>query len=151
MTNLLDRKEFPASEIIDLYFKRWAVEDYYRDEKVVLEIEKFHGVTPNSIRQELFAIMIMSVITRTLMGISLESFPGLQEFQFKHAILTVASEAAVLVADDPQKAIQIFEELIHEIARVKYYRKQGPRISEPRVNKSSINKWCSGKIKKVTA
>jgi len=150
LTNLLDRKKFPASEIIDLYFKRWAVEDYYRDEKVVLEIEKFHGITPNSIRQELFAAMIMSVITRTLMSISLEAFPGLQEFQFKHAILTVASEAAVFVSDNPKKAVQIFAELIREIARVKYYRRQGPRLSEPRVNKRPINKWCLGKIKRAT-
>jgi len=149
LTNLFNKTEFPASEIIDLYFKRWGVEGYYRDEKVVLEIEKFHGKTPNSIRQELFAVMIMSVIARTLMSVSLEAFPGLQEFQFKHAIMTIASEAAVLVPNDPEKAAQIFEELIQEISRVKYYRKKGPRPSEPRVNKRPLNKWCSGKTKKV--
>jgi hypothetical protein len=50
-----------------LYFRRWEVESYYRDEKVVLEIEEFHGKSPNSIRQELYAVTIMSVIVRTLM------------------------------------------------------------------------------------
>jgi hypothetical protein len=41
-----------------------------RDEKVVLEIEKFHGKSYNGILQELLAAMIMSVIARTLMVIS---------------------------------------------------------------------------------
>lgn len=31
LTNLFDKTEFPASEIIDLYFKRWRIEGYYRD------------------------------------------------------------------------------------------------------------------------
>ena len=70
LTNLYDTEKFPRQEIITLYFKRWEVESYYRDEKVVLEIEGFHGKTSNSIRQELFAAMIMSVISRTLMALS---------------------------------------------------------------------------------
>ncbi len=53
--------------MVELYFRRWAIEDRYRTGKVALEIEKFHGRTSNSIRQELFALAIMSVIARTLM------------------------------------------------------------------------------------
>jgi hypothetical protein len=47
-------------------------------------------------------------------------FSGGKELQFKNAVLTLASEAAFLVPDDPRKAITIFKEILKEIARVKY-------------------------------
>lgn len=33
LTNLLETSEYSSDEIIDLYFKRWEIESYYRDEK----------------------------------------------------------------------------------------------------------------------
>jgi hypothetical protein len=150
LTNLLDTTRFPKEQIIDLYFRRWAVEGHYRDEKFVLDIEKFHGKSSNSIRQELFASMIMAVIARMLMMISSKAFPsGEEEFQFKNAIMNLASEAALLVPDDPQKAVQIFNELLREISRVKYYRPKSARPGQPRVSRQPINKWCSDRRKKL--
>lgn len=152
LTNLFDKKEFPTSEIIDLYFRRWEVESYYRDEKVALEIERFHGKTPNNIRQELFAAVIMTVISRTLMALSSDVLaPQERETQFKNAIMTLASDAAVLVADEPDKAAEIFKEIVQEISRVKYYRPNVPRSSQPRVTKRPLNKWKSAKSKKATS
>jgi len=147
LTNLLNQ-QFPVNEIVDLYFRRWAIESHYRDEKVVLEIEKFHGKTGNSIRQELFAVAIMAVIARTLAAISTSpsSHAGPQ---FKHAVMTLASEAAVLVPGDPHRAVQIFREILDEIARVKYYRPKSPRPSQPRVSKSPPNKWRSDRRKRL--
>ena len=95
------------------------MKDHCRSEKVPLEVEKFHGKTPNSIRQELFAVVIMSVIARTLMVITsnLEGPKGVA-FQFKNAIMTLAAEAAVLVPDDPQRAVEIFTEILYGISRI---------------------------------
>ena len=85
------------------------MEDHYRNEKVVLEIEKFHGKTPNNIRQELFAVVIMFVIARTLMVLTSRMYgPKGAEFQFKNAVMTLASEAAVLVPEDPSGLFRIF-------------------------------------------
>ncbi len=42
LTNLLNKNGFPKEEIVELYLRRWAVEDRYRTGKVALEIEKFH-------------------------------------------------------------------------------------------------------------
>ena len=67
LTNLRDTQAYPRESIVALYFRRWEVESSYRDEKVTLDIERFHARTPNGIRQELFAVMIMTVISRTLM------------------------------------------------------------------------------------
>ena len=142
LTNLKNKKEFSAKEIIALYFRRWQIETYYRDEKLVLEIEKFHAKTVNGILQELYAIMIMSIISRVLMTIASENFPSPgQELQFKNAIMTLAADAAVLVPHDPAKAVEIFNEIIQEIARVKYYRPQKPRLSQARITKKAVKKW----------
>jgi hypothetical protein len=150
LTNLLNKANFRKEDILALYFKRWAIEDHYRNEKVVLEIEKFHGKSSNSIRQELFAVAIMSVIARTLMVLTDRVHgSGAAEFQFKNAIMTLAAEAAVLVPDDPQRAIQIFSEILNAISRVKYYRPKSPRPTQPRLTKRPPNKWCVGRRKKL--
>jgi len=152
LTNLFGKKKYACDQIINLYFRRWEVESYYRDEKVTLEIEKFHSKTVNGILQELYAVMIMSVISRALMAVGSQLFfSGKRELQFKNAILTLASDAAILVADDPQKAAVIFKEILAEISRVKYYRTKHQRASQPRVNKQPVNKWNQSKIKKSTA
>lgn len=149
LTSLYDKKEFPMQELTSLYFKRWEVESYYRDEKVVLKIEEFHGKSSNSIRQELFAAMVMSVIARVLMMISQNLASDQREPQFKNAVMTLASEAAVLAADDPGRAIKVFQDILEEIRRVIYYRPKGPRASQPRVTKRSHNKWLDAKVRKV--
>ena len=143
VTNLVDPKAFPRQDIIELYRKRWEIEGYYRDEKVTLEIETFHSRTVNGVLQEFYAVMMMSIITRTLMALTVDMLGSpQQESQFKNAIMTLAAEAAVLLPDHPDRAIVIFNEIIIEIARVKYYRPKTPRPSQPRYTKKTPNKWC---------
>ena len=150
LTNLFDSRIFTRQDIISLYFRRWEVETHYRNEKIVLEVEKFHGKTPHSIRQELFAVMIMSVISRTLMALSaLEFQEGKGAPQFKNAVMTLAYDAAALTPDEPEKAIKIFKEIIKEIARVKYYAPPKKRSSQPRLTKGNINKWCVARQRKM--
>lgn len=150
LTNLFNRKSFHYNEFIALYSRRLEVETYYRDEKIVLDIDKFHGQTVNSIKQELLAAAIMSVISRTLMVLSSDtSEAGAIEPQFKNAIMTLASEAAVLAPEDPEAAVIIFDDILQAILRVKYYRPKRPRPPAPRVTKRAINKWATARLKKV--
>ena len=152
LTNLFNKKKCNCEEVIKLYFKRWRVEEYYKDEKVTLEIERFHSRTVNGILQEFYAAMIMSVISRSLMVLSSHFFLSEeQESQFKNAVIALSADAAFLVPDNPEKAAEIFKDILVEIARVKYYRPKEPRSSQPRVNKSPLNKWQQNKTKKVAA
>lgn len=142
LTNLYKTNLFPRKEIIDLYFKRWSIETHYRDEKVVLEIEKFHTKKINGILQELYAVMIMSVISRILMTMASEQFcSDNQELQFKNAVLALAADATILAPDNPVIAAEIFNAILLEIARVKYYRPKKRRPPQPRFTKRAINKW----------
>jgi hypothetical protein len=150
LTNLPDGVRFPAQAIIDLYWRRWAVEVHYRDEKTSLDMETFHSQTENGIRQELFAILIMAVIARTMMVLMTDpKHPSGAHPQFKHAIITLASEAALLTPTCPDVALGIFQELLREIERVRYYPPKVPRPSAPRVSKQPMNKWQSEKSQRM--
>jgi hypothetical protein len=153
LTSLMDTTEISWKELVDLYYRRWEVEVYYRDEKTFLEIEKFHSRTPDGIRQELFAIMVMALISRMLMFIADETADSKKcenGPQFKNSIMTIASDMAVFVSKDPLRALEIFEEILTEIRRVRYYRAKKPRPSQPRVCKRPLNKWAAAKAKNLT-
>lgn len=150
LTNLLDDRRFPTAAVIALYFRRWAVETQYRDEKTSLNVEVFHSHTENGIRQELFAILIVAVIARILMVLTTDrEHPCAAEPQLKHAMITLATEAAVLTPHCPVVALAIFTELLTEIARVRYYPPKLPRPSQPRVSRKPINKWQINKNKRI--
>jgi hypothetical protein len=150
LTNLLDEIRFPAEAVIALYFRRWAVETQYRDEKTSLDIETFHSHTENGIRQELFAILLVAVIARILMVLMTDrDHPSAAEPQLKHAIITVATEAAILTPRCPRLAFVIFNELLTEIARVRYYPPKKPRPPQPRVSRRPLSKWQLSKTKRL--
>ena len=172
LTDLLDSATFSCGEITNLYRRRWEVENHYRDEKVHLDIETFHTRSVNGIHQELFAVAIMAVIARTLMALSMElaaddddeeeavaatpasstqSRRTKPEPQFKHAMMALGQDVAMLVADDPLRALEQFAELLEQIGKVKYYRPKKPRPPQPRVTKRKINKWIKGRADKMNA
>ena len=150
LTHLLDEHRFPAEAVIALYFRRRAVETQYRDEKTSLDVETFHSQGENGIRQELFAILIVAVIARILMVLMTDRDPPSgAEPQFKHAMITLATAAAVLTPRCPTLALVSFTELLNEIARVRYYPPQSPRSPQPRVSRPPISKWQLNKTQRL--
>lgn len=154
LTNLVDLRRFPRATIIALYWRRWAVETHYRDEKTLQHIEQFHSHTPDGIRQELFAILIGCVIARTLTALavpseSIETAQSIVRPQLKNALMSFAREAALLTPAHPEKAIVILQELLNAIRQVKYYKPKSQRPSRPRVNKQPANKWQSDRQRKL--
>ncbi len=167
LTDLLDSATFSREEIADLYRRRWEVETHYRDEKVHLNVETFHTRGVNGIHQELFAVAIMAVIARTLMALSMELASDDEEPaagapassakprctkpepQFKNAIMALGQDVAMLVADDPLRALELFTELLERIGKITYYRPRNPRPSQPRVTKRKINKWIKGRADRM--
>jgi len=72
----------------------------------------------------------------------------LPEPQFKHAVMRLAVEAAILTPANPRVAVKIFRELLEEIRRVKYYRPKKPRKSTIRITRRAINKWADKQARK---
>ena len=112
-------------------------------------------------------MVIMAVIAGTLMALSMglatdEEEPAAAapassttsrctkpEPQFKHAIMALGQDVALLVADDPLRALERFTELLEQIGKVKYYRPKNPRPSQPRGTKRKINKWIKGRADRM--
>ncbi len=91
----------------------------------------------------------MCVIARTMMTMAIpETLKVKYTPQFKNAVISLALDAAVLTATNPEVAIRIFEEILVEMARVKYYKPRNPRESQPRVSNKPINKWQQNKAKR---
>ena len=159
LTSLLDWKKYPAEEIIELYFKRWEIETFYRHEKTYIQLEQFHSRSVNGILQEFFASLIVSVIAVALTVIvsgtgnkDQNKRPlgkSIVRFQFKNAVVAVAAEAAFLASRDPARAIEILVDLLEDIRRVKYYKPKVSRRMQPRVSLKPTNKWTLRKQKRL--
>ena len=150
ITNLINSERYPSQSIIELYFRRWRIEEQYRDEKTHLDIETFHSQSVNGIKQELIAVIVMCVISRVMMMLVTEKDPARRHSpQFKNATISLAMDAALLTAANPVVALQVFQELLVEIGRVKYYKPKKPRKSYPRVSRKPMNKWQQDKAKRI--
>ncbi len=67
ITNL-DRKQFPASKIKELYKLRWDIEVSYRHLKYSVDLNALHSKRRDFIRQEIFARMIMFNISMIIIS-----------------------------------------------------------------------------------
>jgi hypothetical protein len=153
LTNLVDPRRFPRTAIIALYWRRWAVETHYRDEKTLQHIEQFHSRTSDGIRQELFAILIGCVIARTLTALAVPS-ASIATAQSrvrpprKNALVGFARDAALVMPTHPGHALVSLQELLHALRQVKYYQPKAPRPPRPRVNNHPANTWQADRQKK---
>jgi len=66
VTNLIDKKLYPSSLFKELYFKRWQVEEAYKQLKVRVNLEAFSGRTARSIHQDFHAKILMMTLCATL-------------------------------------------------------------------------------------
>jgi len=145
LTSLLDARAFPKDEIVKMYFKRWEVEVYYREEKIIQELERFHSRAPLGVRQEFFAVTALTVLSRTMAVLSEEihNLPAGRRSQRKHAAISLAREVSLLIPANPLLALACFDELLRSMARIKYHRPKRPRPPAPRITKAPRNKWAT--------
>lgn len=142
ITNMIDKQKFCPVAIKNLYSDRYRIEEYFRHEKCTIELEKFHSKDPNGVRQELLAVVIVSIIARLMVNIR----TGLKQPQFKNAVITLALDAALLAPTDPAVAVTYFNELLDRIARIKYYKPKKQRKPYLRITKRNKNKWIARRM-----
>ena len=59
LTNLTDREQFNIQDIRELYGMRWGVEESYKSFKKTLHVEHFSGKSPQSVKQDFNARVLM--------------------------------------------------------------------------------------------
>jgi len=147
-TTLLDSEKYPLKEITELYWDRWQIELFYRDEKTYVQAGKFHSKKKEGVLQELFASVLMSVVTRyhlykERIKTKLKNAP-----QYLSAITTITINLVKFISLPQEESIKYFARVMSIISISKYY-KQENRPSKPRVTKSAPNKWKMGRRQKL--
>jgi hypothetical protein len=59
-TSLLDAKSYPTEEFLSVYHSRWGHETFYLMLKGRLDLEHFSGETPEAVRQDLHAAVLVA-------------------------------------------------------------------------------------------
>ncbi len=149
-TTLLDTEKYPSEKLQKMYWDRWQVELFYRDEKCYVEASKFHSKKVEGVLQEVFASVLMSVVTRYhLYKEKLKSANKNKTLpQYLTAINTFSSRLITLISLPKEKAIQFYHRIIQIIKCSGYYCQEN-RKSYPRVNKGVPNKWKRKRAKKL--
>lgn len=115
----LPRHPFSHADICDLYRRRWQIELFYRLEKSdYVGHHQFHAKYPEGVRQEVFAFLLFTAITRTLMAAAAKTTKAPYErISQKSSILATARVLTVLLLkSEPNRARRILAQLLRHIA-----------------------------------
>jgi hypothetical protein len=121
VTDIKDRK-LTVDDFKKLYFKRWPIETKYNEIKNKLEIENFSGRLVDNIRQDFYAVMILTNLAAECFAIAQEEVEKEQagkgnKWQYKinvnHEIGVLKDKLIkVLLEDDSKKRRVMFDEVI---------------------------------------
>jgi len=109
-----------ASELADLYFRRWGIELHFREIKIHLNMDILRYKTPDMIERELRMHFIACNLIRCLMQkAALTHDVDLRRVSFKGALDTLRQFAnAIAGADDKPRIVSaLVDEMLLAIAR----------------------------------
>lgn len=66
ITSLLDKNQFPASDIVEIYKLRWEVETYFDRLKNIFEVQRFSTKLLDSILQDFYGIVFLTTLESLL-------------------------------------------------------------------------------------
>ena len=135
VTTLLDEKKYPASAICELYLKRWRVELYFRDIKVMLGLDVLRCKTPEMVEKEIAMHAVTYNAIRALMqeAAAVNRAP-LERLSFKGTVDTLREWASIFTGEKSAKRReQLYDQMLEIIAGDRV--PERPNRSEPRAKK----------------
>jgi hypothetical protein len=135
VTTLLDAA-IAASDLADLYFRRWGIELHFREIKIHLNMDVLRCLSPDMIERELRMHFIAYNLIRCVMQkAALAHDVDLRRLSFKGCLDTVRQFANALhgAEDKPRTVSALVDEMLLAIARDLVPHR--PNRSEPRVRK----------------
>lgn len=135
VTTLLDAS-IPASDLADLYFRRWGIELNFREIKIHLNMDVLRCMSPDMIERELRMHFIAYNLIRCVMQkAALTHDVAIKRLSFKGCLDTVRqfANAAGGAEDKPRTISALVDEMLLAIARDLVPLRPGR--SEPRVKK----------------
>lgn len=87
VSSLLDAVQYPAAELVELYFRRWDVELFFRDIKTTMGMDILRCQTPDMIRKEILMNFIAyNCIRRLMYGAAKEADLKVRVVSFKGSV-----------------------------------------------------------------
>jgi hypothetical protein len=130
-TSLLDAREYPAAEIVQLYGRRWRIETAFEQLKVRLSADVLRSHSPEGIRKEFAARCIaLNLVHSILLEAASLHHVDPMRISFAHAVRAILIFSPALACEPVLRLRQIYRALICEIAHHLVPERQG-RI-EPR-------------------
>lgn len=120
VTTLTDASIYTQDDLADLYFRRWAVELYFRQIKTTMGMEKLRCRTPEMVRKELRMHLIAYNLIRGLMQEAAHlQCARLDRISFKGAVDTLRQFSNALNATKtrPRTQQRVIEEMLTIIAK----------------------------------
>jgi hypothetical protein len=118
VTSLLDAKQYPAQEIVDLYARRWRIETLFREVKISLSADVLRSHRPDGVRKEIIARLIALNIVRSIM-LEAAAAGGVEDplrISFVHAVRAVISFSAALSCVPLALVRHVYQAMLVEIA-----------------------------------
>ena len=115
VTTLTDVSIYTKEDLAELYFRRWAVELYFRQIKTTMGMEKLRCRTPKMVRKELRMQLIAYNLTRGLMQEAAQQETSrLDRISFRAAVDTLRQFSSALNAtkSKPRTQQRIIEEML---------------------------------------
>lgn len=120
ITTLTDASIYTKDDLADLYFRRWAVELFFRQIKTTMGMEKLRCKTPDMVRKELRMHLIAYNLVRGLMQEAAHlQCTRLDRISFKGAVDTLRQFSSALNATKtrPRTQRRVIEEMLAIIAK----------------------------------
>lgn len=116
LTSMVDKKRFPASDIVDLYGHRWEIELGYREMKQYMLQNRLtlRSKTPDLVRQEMWAVLLAYNLLRFQMAQMAYSLKGVEpnELSFSQATAFITKELTLMPAVSPGRIPEVLRNLL---------------------------------------
>jgi hypothetical protein len=117
VTSLLDDKQYPAAEIVQLYGRRWRIETAFEQLKIRLSADVLRSHSPEGIRKEFAARCIaLNVVHSILLEAASLHHVDPMRLRFAHAVRAILIFSPALACAPILRLPQIYRALISEIA-----------------------------------
>ncbi len=116
-TSLLDAKEYPAAEIVQLYGRRWRIETAFEQLKVRLSADVLRSHSPDGVRKEFAARCIaLNLVHSILLEAASIHHVDPMRISFAHAVRAILIFSPALACEPFVRLRQIYRAMISEIA-----------------------------------
>lgn len=145
VTSLLDNKLYPASEIVQLYGKRWRIETLFKAVKINLSADVLRSLSADGIRKEIAARLIaVNVVRMIMLEAAIEHNVDPMRISFVYAVRAIVSFSPAFASEPIWKLPSIYQAMLTEIAA--HIVPERPGRDEPRAVRRERQHYPSLKI-----